>query len=232
MIASSTNAPLTELLVAEVGATPLPSLQPISDFTPTPTPTFFARPETMPVIYRNKIVFKTNRSGREETFALDPNSGELFRVNEPWVHEMAYETLALSPDGTKRAIVKADPNRTLQIQIRDLNYSGEQQITTLKNISYDPAWSPLGDKIAFVSKDSGHDEIYVVTADGSTLQKLTSRHNSWDKHPSFSPDGSQIVFFSNRDSGRRQLWIMNADGSNQRNLSNNTFEEWYPIWIP
>ncbi|MEZ4617812.1 MAG: hypothetical protein R2867_20195, partial [Caldilineaceae bacterium] len=212
--------------------TPLPSLQPISDFTPTPTPTFFALPDTMPEIYRNKIVFKTNRSGGEETFALDPNNGELFRVNEPWVHSLAYSQMSMSPDHSKQAVVKEDSNRILQIQLRDLVYGGDRQITTLKNISYDPAWSPAGNKIAFVSKDSGNDEIYVITADGAVIQKLTARHNSWDKHPSFSPDGSQIVFFSNRDTNRRQLWMMNSDGSNQRNLSNNQYEDWDPIWIP
>ena len=213
-------------------ATPLPSLQPISEFTPTPTPTFFALPDAMPAIYRNKIVFKTNRGGPEEIFALDPNNGELFRVNEPWVHGLAFSQLAQSPDNTKLAIVKEDSNRILQIQVRDLVYGGDRQITTLKNISYDPAWSPTGDKIAFVSKDSGHDEIYVITADGAVIQKLTSRHNDWDKHPTFSPDGAKIVFFSNRDTGRRQLWIMNMDGSDQQNLSNNQYEDWDPIWIP
>lgn len=212
--------------------TPLPSLQPITDFTPTPTPTFFALPDTMPEIYRNKIVFKTNRSGVEETYALDPTNGELFRVNEGWVHTLAYSRMSVSPDQSKQAIVKEDSNRTLQIQIRDLIYGGEKQVTTLKNISYDPSWSPQGNLIAFVSKDSGNDEIYAITADGSILQKLTARNNNWDKHPSFSPDGNQIVFFSNRDTGRRQLWIMNSDGSNQRNLSNNPYEDWDPIWIP
>lgn len=212
--------------------TPLPSLQPITEFTPTPTPTYFALPDTMPEIYRNKIVFKTNRSGVEETYAIDPNNGELFRVNEPWVHALAYSRMSLSPDGSKQAIVKEDSNRVLQIQLRDLTYGGEKQITTLKNISYDPAWSPQGNLLAFISKDSGNDEIYTITADGSIISKLTARNNNWDKHPSFSPDGSQIVFFSNRDTGRRQLWIMNADGSNQRPLISNPYEDWDPIWIP
>ncbi len=212
--------------------TPLPSLQPITDFTPTPTPTFFALPDTMPEIYRNKIVFKTNRSGAEETFALDPNSGELFRVNEPWVHTLAYRQMPLSPDKAKQVVVKEDSNRVLQIQIHDFAYGSYQQIATLNNISYDPTWSRRGDLIAFVSKDTGNDEIYTITPDGSVLQRLTARSNSWDKHPSFSPDGNQIVFFSNRDTGRRQLWLMDANGSNQRNLSNNQYEDWDPVWIP
>jgi len=212
--------------------TPLPSLQPITDFTPTSTPTAFIMPDTMPEIYRNKIVFKTNRSGAEETFALDPNSGELFRVNEPWIHSLAYSRIALSPDQATRAVVREDSNRVLQIQIHDPAYNSYRQVTTLKTISYDPTWSPRGDLIAFVSKDGGNDEIYTITPDGSVIQKLTARNNSWDKHPSFSPDGGQIVFFSNRGMNRRQLWIMNADGSNQRNLSNNQYEDWDPVWIP
>lgn len=226
-----TKAP-TPLPPVSPSPTPLPSLQPITDFTPTPTPTVFFMPDVMPDIYRNKIVFKTNRSGQEETYALDPNSGELFRVNEPWVHDLAYRRLAFSPDGQDQAVVLADPNRVLQIQVRSLQYGTVRQLTTFQGMSYDSAWSPLGDKIAFVSTDSGSDEIYLVTVDGSILQQLTNNNNQWDKHPSWSPDGTQIVFFSNRDGGRRQLWIMNADGSGQRNLSNNSYEDWNPIWVP
>ena len=39
-----------------------------------------------------------------------------------------------------------------------------------------------------------------------------------DTDPSFSPDGSKIVFESDR-SGSQQLYVMNADGSNQRRLT-------------
>lgn len=212
--------------------TPLPSLQPISDFTPTPTPTIYLMPATMPAIYRNKILFKTNRSGAEETYALEPSSGELFRVNEPWVHALAFRQMALAPDRSNEAIVMADASGVLQIQIRALQYAVIRQLTAFKGMSYDPAWSPQGDKIAFVSTDSGSDEIYLVSVDGSVVQQLTSNSNLWDKHPSWSPDGAQLVFFSNREGGRRQLWLMNADGSGQRNLSNNSYEDWDPIWVP
>lgn len=212
--------------------TALPSLQPISDFTPTPTPTVYLMPAIMPAIYRNKILFKTNRSGTEETYALDPNRGELFRVNEPWVHTLAFQQIALSPDRSNMAVVLADGSGVLQIQTKALQYGAIRQLTAFKGMSYDPAWSPQGDKIAFVSTNSGSDEIYLVSIDGSIVQQLTSNSNLWDKHPSWSPDGSQLVFYSNREGDRRQLWIMNADGSGQRNLSNNAYEEWDPIWVP
>ncbi len=63
------------------------------------------------------------------------------------------------------------------------------------------------------------------------MERLTFNAWEWDKHPSWSPDGSQIVFYSNRDTGRRQLWIMAADGAGQRNLSSNEYNDWDPVWV-
>jgi hypothetical protein len=218
--------------------TPLPLLQSVTEFTPTPTPAGpQVIPDTLPDYLRNKIVFKTNRNGAEEVYALDPLSGELYRINETWVHPLAQKQLGFSPDRTRKAVVKAASDGILQIHISSLEHNTMRQLTALTGvgsgratISYDPDWSPRGDLIAFVSTNSGNDEIYTVTIDGSVVTQLTKNDFEWDKHPSWSPDGSQIVFFSNRETGRRQLWIMNADGSGQRNLSSNEYEDWDPIW--
>ena len=61
-------------------------------------------------------------------------------------------------------------------------------------------------------------------------QRLTTAPGI-DTDPSFSPDGSKIVFESDR-SGSQQLYIMNADGSNQRRISFGG--GWYasPEWSP
>jgi TolB protein len=60
---------------------------------------------------------------------------------------------------------------------------------------------------------------------------LTQNDWEWDHHPSWSPDGTQIVFCSNR-TGYQQIWLMNADGSNPRNISPwAEWNDWDPVWI-
>lgn len=56
-----------------------------------------------------------------------------------------------------------------------------------------PAWSPDGTTIAFVSAREGTPHVYVMNADGSGTKRLTNS-NQEDEHPSWSADGKRIVF--------------------------------------
>lgn len=73
----------------------------------------------------------------------------------------------------------------------------------------------------------------MINADGNKAKNLTPNSWEWDKHPSWSPDSRQIVFWSNRE-GLKQIYVMDADGKNVcgwTNISNTTWEEYDPIWI-
>ena len=57
----------------------------------------------------------------------------------------------------------------------------------------------------------------------------------WNEHPSWSADCQRLVFHSDR-TGNSQIWIMdfqntNSWGRNQRNISNNPYNDWNPVWI-
>ena len=49
--------------------------------------------------------------------------------------------------------------------------------------------------------------------------------------PSWSPDGSQIVFYSNRH-GNDEIYVMNADGSDVTRLTTSPASEGYPVFSP
>ena len=110
--------------------------------------------------------------------------------------------------------------------------------------SANPAWSPDGRRIAFVSNRDGSDDIFVVNADGSGLRNLTrSRGNDWS--PVWSPDGRVIAFEGHRARPseleravckghcmREEIYAVNADGSGLRRLTRNWGDDGAPVWSP
>ena len=99
------------------------------------------------------------------------------------------------------------------------------------------AWSPDGAQIAFsanILEQSGRmteDDILVVSTDASKMTNLTNSPSSSDWSPSWSPDGSKIVFVSGR-SGNLDIYLMNIDGSEVHNLTNSLHHERSPCWSP
>ena len=89
--------------------------------------------------------------------------------------------------------------------------SGERRRLTTGGGDGQPAWSPDGKQIAYISKDDGNFEIYKINRDGSGKVRLTETPQS-DGLPIWSPDGKWIAFRSDR-SGKWAIYVMRSDGS-------------------
>jgi Tol biopolymer transport system component len=136
-----------------------------------------------------------------------------------WVRagELAFESRTSGGD-TTWDIYAIDIWRWLVVPLWEVNTEFNENL---------PAWSPDGERLAFVSTRDGDFEIYVLNSDG-TVDQLT--HNSFiDYAPAWSPDGSQITF-QNYESGDWEIYVMNADGSQIRPLTVNggTTATWSP----
>ncbi len=82
----------------------------------------------------------------------------------------------------------------------------------------DPAFSPDGSRIAFVSQRDGNAEIYVMNADGTGTTRVTNDPLT-DGRPAFTPDGQALVFHSSRAGGKQQIWSVNVDGTGLTQLT-------------
>jgi Tol biopolymer transport system component len=88
-----------------------------------------------------------------------------------------------------------------------------------------------GGRIAFERVSSSGSRIYLMNADGSQQQSLTSEGA---RSPAWSPDGRRIVFVEGTASGdtyhAQEIWMMWKDGSHARQLTSGP--DGHPAWSP
>ena len=101
------------------------------------------------------------------------------------------------------------------------------------NPAYDisPVWSPDGSRIAFLSsRDGDRWNLYVMSADGSGLARLTT-DSVFAAYPySWSPDGSRLAFAGGQYTGH--IFVVTADGSALTRLTSDSVADGSPAWSP
>jgi len=127
-------------------------------------------------------------------------------------------------------------DRDGDVEVFMMNTDGSSPTKLTNNTAGDISGpiSPNGTKIAFVSDRSGSAaHLYVMDADGSNVQQLTSSGAQVipTGSMSWSPDGSTLVFVDDR-SGNDEIYSIGADGSGEQRLTNNSAADTHPHWSP
>jgi Tol biopolymer transport system component len=122
---------------------------------------------------------------------------------------------AVSPDSSKIAVrgqemEKAKPS----VWIYDAAGGTRKRLTSDEANEGQPAWSPKGDRVAYLSYRNGLGDLFVRAADGSGAdQQLTSNTALHEFAPSWSPDGRFIVFHTQDPKANdRNVMYMSVEG--------------------
>ncbi len=240
-----------------ITVTPTPSFLGLSQFTPIPSPSP-TRAEVSLLEYRKtpipaasgligKIAFYSNReAGTAQIYVMDRNGNITGKLMGDEYYRIAAIHDLYSQDWLFHLDVGTDARGLWQITMFDVAKGFLlpliQESPNARGMGiYHPAWSPDGSQIAFVSERTGFSEIYVYDVRTQITKRLTTTETNprwgyppYNKHPSWSPDGKEIIFGTNRgsdDPNRSQIWIMNADGGGMRSLSPSPYNDWDAVWI-
>ncbi len=215
-------------------ATPAPDTPaPTATLSPTPAaPTATPSPADALAELHGKILFKTNRNGDMEIFQMDADGSnrQPLPPDRAFLYNEAVRWEAFSADHRQTVVVRGEGQFDLWwVNLAD---GTERRLTTNPAADYDPAWSPVDDRIAFVSERTGNGDLYLLNLTDGAVIRLTDDANAFDKHPSWSPDGSALAFWSNRGGqNRRQIWRFDVTSRAMVNLSQNSFDDWDPVWV-
>ncbi|MFC1729421.1 hypothetical protein ACFL6I_03700 [candidate division KSB1 bacterium] len=99
---------------------------------------------------------------------------------------------------------------------------GSLHTTAMIKITVYP--SEANSKIAFTSNG----DIYTIKPDGTDKTRLTI---TGARFPSWSPDGTEIVYITTENFDYGNISIMNSDGSNQRQITSTGMDS-NPSWSP
>jgi len=204
----------------------------IQSLHPTPSPTAFGGGTGW-------IAFSDEINGNRDIYIMKPDGSNKTRLtsNEGWDWSPTW-----SPDGRQIAFLSMRDGNA-EIYIMDADGANVRRLTSNQSYEGYPVWSPDGKSIAFVSDRDEPDpvgcgnsatgcstNIYVIDINSMNETRLTDSP-SIDEGPSWSPDGTQIVFFSTRD-GNNEIYLMKSDGSDITRLTFNPADDWRTRWSP
>ena len=95
----------------------------------------------------------------------------------------------------------------------------------------EPAVSPDGRTVAFVSNRDGAPAIYLLALDRREAPPIRVRTRGPARAPAWSPDGARLAFVCQHD-GQADICVVGRDGNNEQLVVGQPQEELDPVWSP
>lgn len=168
------------------------------------TPSIFAQEKTEPM--SNK---KTVEKKKPKWDVLNPP----YRLNSLSIdtNETTWSSLDITPDGNTMIF-------DMLGDLYEVGFNGGQAKSITQDFAWNiqPAVSPDGNKIAFISDRGGISNLWVMDRDGKNMKQVSDEKKNLIHSPKWSPDGDYIAvmkgIMSSRSIPAGEIWMYHRSG--------------------
>ena len=180
-----------------------------------------------PGIGLTRIAFKQKHGSYTEIHIADFDGHNTTRLT----HD---NSIAAGPEWTPNnntLYYYSDRRHNMDIYSHNVKNGTPQEVVRLSGTNSSPAVSPDGRRLAMVISKAGSPDIWVGSANGTGLRRLTTTKEA-ESSPCWSPDGRWICFTSRADGGTRLYKIPANGGAMSRIPTIGAFNATEPDWSP
>ena len=121
-------------------------------------------------------------------------------------------------------------NARYKLQVADVDGERARTLFDSSEPILSAGWSPDGQRVAYVSFDTGRPSIILQDIDGPSRERLTN-FRGINGSPVFSPDGRQLALVLSR-SGDPEVFVMNLETRKLRRITRHPAIDTEPSWSP
>jgi Tol biopolymer transport system component len=144
-----------------------------------------------------------------------------------------YVTLALSPDGSRVAVGRVDPQTsTADIWLSDLIRGVTTRLTSDSMNDAGAIWWPDGTRILFRSNRGGYNDLFVKRADDARPEEMFFEGTGQMMPAQFSKDGSHLVFTGTGVGTSFDLWDLATESRSAQEIVATPFDEYQGALSP
>lgn len=165
-----------------------------------------------------------------------PTNSQNLRLTAHHVSDLIFETILKMKGAfaTRIAYVTVEKLNKKQsryrLQIADSDGYNARTILESREPLLSPAWSPLGDQLAYVSFEDRNSAIYVQSIRTGEREKVAFGRGI-NSAPAFSPDGNRLLMTRSRD-GNPDIYLMDLQTKKQRRLTTHPGIDTEASWMP
>lgn len=127
------------------------------------------------------------------------------------------------------AVAGTAPTRTFSLVVADADGETPRTVARSQQPIMSPAWSPDGQRLAYVSFEGGFSAVYVQTLRTGERVKVSSRAGI-NGAPAWSPDGTRLALTLSKRDGNADVYVLELATQQLQQLTDDPAIDTEPAW--